>query len=504
VLAVGYGVDGASGLAYWKIKNSWATTWGEGGYIRLERLDDGVGMCAMLTYLTSVEVDEPKCNDEAFCNANGTATKARKAKDMGSGGDGGDEDSDDWQSNPGGTVAWGCACECGDGHAGRQCEWECVGDDDCVDAKDDAGAAAPFCSSNGVCAAQPSMPDGCGFDDGQGGYGGDDMPWGLGAGVGATCTGLFCGADAAYVNQTLAALGRQPGLTKLGVQCDNEINQDWLMSLAEGLAQLPPLNVISADVSFNADRLTGDTDVADFASAALRSQPSLLNFTLVATADGLSDAGAAALGAAIAGGDAKELQRVELMLRLNDKDDASADVPTHFITAAGAGALVANLGATPALEGLWLSFLQDVNISAAGVYAIGSALGGDGAFAALKNLELNVESTMFDSDSEDSECNDAMASLGGGVAALSARSLRSAVLKIGENGCGDNTGLSRFAEGLQCAIDRGVVLPDFDEKCDCPGLHFDEAEECIARDFDEDDDHTCFACSSGSAAGRSV
>ena len=51
---------------------------------------------------------------------------------------------------------------------------------------------------------------------------------------------------------------------------------------------------------------------ADFASAALRSQLSLLNFTLVAAADGLSDAGAAALGAAIAGGD---LQRVELMLR---------------------------------------------------------------------------------------------------------------------------------------------------------------------------------------------
>ena len=259
--------------------------------------------------------------------------------------------------------------------------------------------------------------------------------------------------------------------------------------------------VVSADVSFNADRLTGDTDLADFASAALRSQPSLLNFTLVATADGLSDAGAAALGAAIAGGD---LQRVELMLRLNDKDDASADVPTHFITAAGAGALVANLGAAPALEGLWLSFMQDVNVSAAGVQAIGSALGGDGAFAALKDLELNVESTMFNSDSEDGECNDAVASLGVGVAALSARSLRSAVLKVGENGCGDNTGLSRLAEGLQCAVDRGVALPDFDEKCDCPGLHFDEAKDCIARDFDEDDDHTCFNCNEGAAAETAV
>lgn len=49
VLAVGYGID--SGVEYYKIKNSWSTTWGEKGYIRLAKgssYNEGSGQCGIL------------------------------------------------------------------------------------------------------------------------------------------------------------------------------------------------------------------------------------------------------------------------------------------------------------------------------------------------------------------------------------------------------------------------------------------------------------------------
>lgn len=45
VLLVGYGTD-SDGTDYWKVKNSWSSSWGEGGYIRIERSD--ADLCGVL------------------------------------------------------------------------------------------------------------------------------------------------------------------------------------------------------------------------------------------------------------------------------------------------------------------------------------------------------------------------------------------------------------------------------------------------------------------------
>ena len=46
VLLVGYGTDEASGLDYWLVKNSWDTTWGDEGYIKIARVP-GHGICGI-------------------------------------------------------------------------------------------------------------------------------------------------------------------------------------------------------------------------------------------------------------------------------------------------------------------------------------------------------------------------------------------------------------------------------------------------------------------------
>jgi|TARA_B100000513_G_scaffold34862_1_gene13428 hypothetical protein len=44
VLLVGWGVDATTGVAYWKLKNSWGPHFGEGGYFRVEMGRDCLGM----------------------------------------------------------------------------------------------------------------------------------------------------------------------------------------------------------------------------------------------------------------------------------------------------------------------------------------------------------------------------------------------------------------------------------------------------------------------------
>jgi len=45
VLAVGYGYE--SGQGYWIVKNSWNTTWGENGYIKMAMVENSVGTCGV-------------------------------------------------------------------------------------------------------------------------------------------------------------------------------------------------------------------------------------------------------------------------------------------------------------------------------------------------------------------------------------------------------------------------------------------------------------------------
>jgi len=47
VLLVGYGTE--DGKDYWKVKNSWGTTWGDAGYIKIARTDssDSTGLCGI-------------------------------------------------------------------------------------------------------------------------------------------------------------------------------------------------------------------------------------------------------------------------------------------------------------------------------------------------------------------------------------------------------------------------------------------------------------------------
>lgn len=49
VLIVGYGTEPETGIDYWLVKNSWSTTWGDEGYVKIERSDstNDIGICGI-------------------------------------------------------------------------------------------------------------------------------------------------------------------------------------------------------------------------------------------------------------------------------------------------------------------------------------------------------------------------------------------------------------------------------------------------------------------------
>jgi KDEL-tailed cysteine endopeptidase len=48
VLLIGYGYDKTYDMDYWIIKNSWSESWGENGYIRIQRnINDSRGLCGI-------------------------------------------------------------------------------------------------------------------------------------------------------------------------------------------------------------------------------------------------------------------------------------------------------------------------------------------------------------------------------------------------------------------------------------------------------------------------
>ena len=62
VLLIGYGHDPATKLDYWLVKNSWGTSWGEDGYVRIQRgKNTEGGQCGIL-----LQASYPQFNTSTF------------------------------------------------------------------------------------------------------------------------------------------------------------------------------------------------------------------------------------------------------------------------------------------------------------------------------------------------------------------------------------------------------------------------------------------------------
>ena len=76
VLVVGYGTE--NGQDYWLVKNSWSTSWGDNGYVKIGKSDstDDVGVCGIASSPSFIISDSKKLNSQNNCGVCGKTYQA--------------------------------------------------------------------------------------------------------------------------------------------------------------------------------------------------------------------------------------------------------------------------------------------------------------------------------------------------------------------------------------------------------------------------------------------